>query len=118
MENNNFKSVILSIAFILGITVNIANAATAKISDFKIIHSEATIKTDKTWKYLELNALSDADLKKTVLTPVQGDFITVKKGTMDLRDGNTRVYILMKRGFGSLVVTYDTLETSVKYYDQ
>ena len=51
------------------------------------------------------------------MTPAQGDYITVKAGAFDLRDGNTRVYILRQRGFGTLVVPYDEIDTTVKYYD-
>ena len=54
----------------------IALEATAKISDFVLLHSEAVIKASSS--YAKLSKLSDADLKKTVLTPDGsggGDFI-------------------------------------------
>lgn len=92
-----------------------AHAGTAKVSDFILIHSEATIKSSVT--YTNLNKLSDTDLKKTVQTPQNGDYITVKAGTKSLRDGNTRVYLLKQRGFGALVVTYDEVDTGYKFYD-
>jgi hypothetical protein len=92
-----------------------AYAGTAKISDFILIHSEAVIKSGSS--YANLSKMSDADLKKTVQTPQNGDFITVKAGTKSLRDGNTRVYLLKQRGFGALVVTYDEVDTGYRFYD-
>jgi hypothetical protein len=92
-----------------------ANAGTAKISDFILIHSETVIKSGSS--YANLSKMSDADLKKTVQSPQNGDFITVKAGTKSLRDGNTRVYLLKQRGFGALVVTYDEVDTGYRFYD-
>lgn len=95
---------------------SIAFAGTAKIKEFQVIHSEATLK--KGSYYAVLNKLSDADLKKTVTSPAKNDYITVKKGTKILYNGNTRVYLLMQRGYGDMVVTYDEFENSEKYYDE
>jgi hypothetical protein len=92
-----------------------AIAATAKISDFIVIHAEATIKASSS--YASLSKLTDDELKKTVTAPQGSDYITVKAGTMSLRDGNTRVYLLKQRGFGALVVTYDTIDTGYRFYD-
>jgi hypothetical protein len=114
----NFKSIKLLTAtacMLIAMAGPALAAQTAKISDFKLIHPETTIKAHSS--YAKLNALSDDELKKTVMSPAQSDYITVKAGTMDLRDGNTRVYILKQRGFGTLVVPYDEIDTSVKYYD-
>lgn len=92
-----------------------AFAGTAKISDFIPLHSEATTKASSS--YAKLSKLSDTDLKRTVTNPEGGDLITVKAGTKSLRDGNTRVYLLKQRGFGAMVVTYDEVDTSFKFYD-
>ena len=115
MKRSRLKNIVAGVTLLATLAINSAEAATAKISEFKLIHTEATIKSNAS--YAKLNKLSDADLKKTVIAPEQGDFITVKKGTRDLRDGNTRVYILLQRGFGTLVVPYDELDSSITFYD-
>ena len=115
MNLNPVKLLAATAVMVLAMSGTAFAAKTAKISDFKLIHPETTIKAHSS--YAKLNALSDADLKKTVMTPAEGDYITVKAGTFDLRDGNTRVYILRQRGFGTLVVPYDEIDTTVKYYD-
>lgn len=107
---------ISGLVFFMQIAASVAaQAGTAKISDFVIIHSESVILASSS--YAALNKLTDADLKKTVQTPQGGDFVTVKAGTKDLRDGNTRVYLLKKRGYGTLVVTFDEVDTGYRFYD-
>ncbi len=86
---------------------------TAKVNDFKIIHQTSTIQAHSS--YAKLNKLSDSALKATVTSPEGGDYVTVKTGTMDLRDGNTRVYLLKQRGFGDLSIPYDNVDTSYHY---
>jgi hypothetical protein len=114
--NPFLKRSLMTKAFLFSVLISgTANAATAKISDFIVIHTEAAMKTGE--YYDRLIKMSDADLKNTVLAPSGGDFITVKKGTKSLRDGNTRVFLLKQRGFGSLVVTYDEVETGFRFYD-
>jgi hypothetical protein len=115
MNLNPVKLLAATAVVALAMSASAFAAKTAKISDFKLIHPEATIKAHSS--YAKLNALTDDELKKTVTSPTQSDYITVKAGTLDLRDGNTRVYILKQRGYGTLVVPYDEIDTSVKYYD-
>ncbi len=107
----------VSAAILLAATAvaNPAMAATAKISDFILIHTEAVIKSGAS--YARLSKMTDAQLKATVTAPEGGDYITVKAGTLSLRDGNTRVYLLRQRGFGTMVVTYDTVDTGYRFYD-
>lgn len=95
-----------------------AIAGRIELSQLTLIHSEATIKASP--NYAKLNALSDYELKQTVLNPINGDYITLRSRT-DKRvfQGNTRVYLLRKKGFGSLTIPYDVYGSEARaYYDQ
>lgn len=105
--------IILSLALVTGFAFGAMK--TGKVNDFVLIHPVTTIKSHSS--YIKLNKLSDSDLKKTVLSPKENDYITVKKGTKELRDGNTRIYILKQRGLGTLVIPYDEIDTGFKFYD-
>ena len=87
----------------------------AKVNDFILIHPPSTIEQYSGYK--KMSQMSDYELQNTVKNPAAGDYVTVKHGTMSLRDGNTRVYLLKKRGYGTMVIPYDELDTSVSYYD-
>jgi hypothetical protein len=82
---------------------------TAKVKDFIICHKESTITSSSS--YTTLNKLTDDQLKKTCTAPDDGNFVTVKMGIFNLRDGNTRIYLLNKRGFGDFSISYDEIDT-------
>lgn len=111
------KSVALSaLALILFISVSwkkdnskITTLKYAKISDFNLCHPASTITKDASYK--ELNKLSDDALKKACTNPNDGEYIRTKMGTFDLRNGNTRVYIMRERGFDNYSVPYEEVDT-------
>ena len=110
-----FKKIQLLVAM-LGIMVVLTstsfwspNVKNAKVKDFKLCHSATTIKSSV--QYTDLNKLTDDQLKKACTSPSNSDYVTVKMGTFDLRDGNTRVYILSQRGFTEFSIPYDEIDT-------
>jgi hypothetical protein len=103
-----FKKISLSLALVAGFAYGASK--TAKVSDFKFLHSESTITKDT--QYKKLLKLDDNELKKSATQPKDGQKVTVKKGTMILYNGNTRIYLLKKRGFDTFVVPYDEAGSS------
>lgn len=81
----------------------------AKIKDFNLCHKERTIKEH--WSYKQLNKLTDSELKNACTNPSDKNYITVKSGTFELRDGNTRVFLMKERGFEDFQVPYDEINT-------
>ncbi len=57
------------------------------------------------------NKLTDSELKNACTNPSDKNYITVKSGTFELRDGNTRVFLMKERGFEDFQVPYDEINT-------
>jgi hypothetical protein len=70
-----------------------------------LLHSEVEIITHPS--YAKIKALSDANLKLACTAPLDGDYVTIKKGTKVVMQGNTRIYEMKRRGFLDFVVTCD-----------
>lgn len=81
----------------------------ASVNSFILCHQESTILNSSS--YTTLNKLTDDQLKKACTNPTDGNYVTVKSGTFNLRDGNTRIYILKKRGYGTFQIPYDEVNT-------
>ncbi|EKT4520762.1 hypothetical protein JE950_002420 [Flavobacterium psychrophilum] len=103
-----FPILALSILFCLSFKGNTI-LKTAKVKDFILCHKEATILASSS--YTTLNKLTDDQLKKACSSPADGNYVTVKVSTYNLRDGNTRIYLLKKRGFGDFSIPYDEVDT-------
>lgn len=83
-------------------TVNI------KAKDLIRIHSDAILTSAA--GYPKIKKLTDDELKKACTAPLNGDYVTVKKGTKTLYQGNTRVYELNRRGLGDFVIPCDEFD--------
>jgi hypothetical protein len=117
MRHRSAQLAKIAVALLLFMLPSISYAGTAKLSEFVLLHTEATILASSS--YVKMKDYTLDQLKVAVATPVSGDYVTVKTGTLTLYDGNTRIYLLRKKGApATMVITYDTVTTAtVKYYD-
>ncbi|MEN9613610.1 MAG: hypothetical protein RLZZ628_4424 [Bacteroidota bacterium] len=78
---------------------------TMKVSELRLLYSEPEIIAHSS--YAKIKALSDASLKQACSTPLDGDYVTIKNGTVVIMQGNPRIYEMKRRGFLDFVVTCD-----------
>lgn len=118
MKKRIFKTSVilttLALVFLFTVSWKKANPTTttleyAKISEFILCHPPSTIIKDAS--YRELSKLSDYNLKQACTNPEDGNYIRTRGKTFNLRNGNTRVYIMRERGFDDYSVPYEQVNT-------